>query len=208
MDCNMEDTYRTIKEACRGLYIQQKSRFIAFAYPVSSAGQVREIVAALRKEYYDARHCCYAYRIGPGGEEFRASDDGEPSSSAGRPILGQLLSRGLTNILIVVVRYFGGVKLGVPGLINAYTEAACDAISGGVIVECVVEREINLRFGYSVLNDVMRRVKEYSGQQYVRVIAQRFDNICVMRLAVLYSALELVRATLSSIEGVEADDVV
>jgi uncharacterized YigZ family protein len=144
---------------------------------VADEEQVREHVEGLRKKYHDATHVCYAWRLG--GRE-RANDDGEPSGTAGRPILGQIISRGLTNILVVVVRWFGGTKLGVPGLIAAYREAAADALDAASMVEKTVDVRLRVRFGWAAMNDVMRAVKEFSPT----VIAQEFDNECVMELSI------------------------
>ncbi len=156
---------------------------------------------ALRKKYFDATHHCYAWRLGPSGDSFRAVDDGEPSSTAGRPILGQMLSRNVTNALIVVVRYFGGTKLGVPGLIAAYRESAAAALDASSVVERTVDAVLEIGFGYLVLNDVMRIVKEMQPQ----VLAQRFDNACTMTLAIRSSAEELLRERLAGVEGLRID---
>ena len=154
------DSYLTIEAPAEALYKDKGSRFLAFAYPVANEEQIRERVDALRKKYFDATHHCYAWRLGPSGDSFRAVDDGEPSSTAGRPILGQMLSRNVTNALIVVVRYFGGTKLGVPGLIAAYRESAAAALDASSVVERTVDAVLEIGFGYLVLNDVMRIVKE------------------------------------------------
>ena len=178
------DSYLTIEAPAEALYKDKGSRFLAFAYPVANEEQIRERVDALRKKYFDATHHCYAWRLGPSGDSFRAVDDGEPSSTAGRPILGQMLSRNVTNALIVVVRYFGGTKLGVPGLIAAYRESAAAALDASSVVERTVDAVLEIGFGYLVLNDVMRIVKEMQPQ----VLAQRFDNACTMTLAIRSSA--------------------
>ena len=156
----VRDTYKSIGERAGGLFKDRGSRFISLAYPVESESEVKEILSGLRNEYHDARHHCYAYRIGHLGEVYRSSDDGEPSGTAGRPILGQIDSAGLSDVLIVVVRYFGGIKLGVPGLINAYREAALDAIGHASIVEKTATRRYRLSFGYGSMNDVMKMIKE------------------------------------------------
>ena len=158
------DSYLTIEAPAEALYKDKGSRFLAFAYPVANEEQIRERVDALRKKYFDATHHCYAWRLGPSGDSFRAVDDGEPSSTAGRPILGQMLSRNVTNALIVVVRYFGGTKLGVPGLIAAYRESAAAALDASSVVERTVDAVLEIGFGYLVLNDVMRIVKEMQPQ--------------------------------------------
>ena len=154
------DTYLTLAKPSQGLYKEKGSKFLAFAYPVQTEAQIKEHVEALRKEYYDARHHCYAYVLGAGQEVYRANDDGEPSGTAGRPIHGQILSQKLTDILVVVVRYFGGIKLGVSGLINAYKTAAADALNQAQIVEKIVTKRHKVRFSYEEMNKVMRIVKD------------------------------------------------
>lgn len=154
------DSYKSISGRSQGLFKDNGSRFIALAYPVETESEVREIVGALKKEYHDARHHCYAYRLGYKGDVFRASDDGEPSSSAGRPILGQIDSNELSDILIVVVRYFGGIKLGIPGLIRAYKTSSADAIANAEIVTKVASRLYRLEFGYMEMNSVMKVIKD------------------------------------------------
>ena len=154
----MEDVYKTIETPAEGLYKEKGSKFIALAYPVRTEEAVKEIVGEIKVRYYDARHHCYAYRLGADKKKFRANDDGEPSSTAGKPILGQILSYDLTDILIVVVRYFGGIKLGVSGLINAYRAAAADAIGHARIVEKTDDEVFRIKFDYTVMNEVMRVV--------------------------------------------------
>ena len=163
------DSYLTIAAPAEAASRERSSKFLAYAYPVQDEGQIREILDALRKRYYDATHHCYAWRLGPGGEHFRANDDGEPSGTAGRPILGQLL-----------VRYFGGTKLGVPGLIAAYRESAAAAIGAARIVERTVDRTVRVDFPYIVLNNIMRVVKE----QQPKIVSQEFDNLCTMVLTI------------------------
>ena len=163
------DSYLTIAAPAEAASRERSSKFLAYAYPVQDEGQIREILDALRKRYYDATHHCYAWRLGPGGEHFRANDDGEPSGTAGRPILGQLL-----------VRYFGGTKLGVPGLIAAYRESAAAAIGAARIVERTVDRTVRVDFPYIVLNNIMRVVKE----QQPKIVSQEFDNLCTMVFAI------------------------
>lgn len=155
-----DDTYRTITGPSQGLYKEKGSKFLAFAFPVSSTEEVKAHLDALRKEYFDARHHCYAYILGPTKEAYRANDDGEPSGTGGRPIHGQLLSADLTNTLIVVVRYFGGILLGASGLANAYKAAARDAIANATIKECTIDVTYRLHFEYPLMNDVMRILKE------------------------------------------------
>lgn len=168
------DSYKSIAGTSEGLYKDLGSRFIALAYPVETEEAAREIVAAVKKDYFDARHHCYAYRIGREGEKWRVNDDGEPSSTAGRPIYGQILSAGLSDILIVVVRYFGGTKLGVPGLIKAYKSAAQDAISNAAIVEKIAAEQFTVKFGYEKMNDVMKALKEMG----LSPKGQEFDLEC------------------------------
>ena len=155
-----KDTYKSIGAPSEGLFKDNGSRFIARAYPVESEAEIKEIVAALKKEYHDARHHCYAYRLGLDGEPWRANDDGEPSGSAGRPILGQIDSAGLSDILVVVIRYFGGIKLGIPGLIRAYKTSTSDALAAAQVVEKVAGRWYTLHFPYGDLPAVMKLVKD------------------------------------------------
>ena len=166
----VNDTYKSIAEPSRGLFRDNGSRFLAFAWPVESEEEVKQIVASLKKEYHDARHHCYAYRLGKDGQAWRANDDGEPSGSAGRPILGQIDSAGLSDVLVVVVRYFGGIKLGIPGLIRAYKTSSAEAIANAEIVTKTAMKRYRLSFGYMEMNSVMRMVKdmglEQSGQDF------------------------------------------
>ena len=155
------DTYKSISLPSQGSYKDNGSKFLAFAFPVETEAQIKEHVAALKKEYFDARHHCYAYRLRYDYSVWRANDDGEPSSSAGRPILGQILSNELSDILIVVVRYFGGIKLGVPGLIRAYKTASADAIANSQICEKIATNEYSISFPYERMNDIMKVLKEF-----------------------------------------------
>ena len=180
-----EDVYKTIDMAGEGIYSEKRSKFLAFAIPVTTASEVKEQVEAYQKKYYDARHVCYAYRLGEKGELFRANDNGEPSGTAGKPILGQIDSRELTNVLVVVVRYFGGIKLGTSGLIVAYRLAAAEALDATEHVQKTINGEITLRFPYHLLNDVLRIVKE----EEPKVVEQIFDNDCLMRLSIRLSLL-------------------
>lgn len=172
------DLYKTIAEAVEVTMRERSSKFLSFIYPVENEEQIREALDALRKRYFDATHHCYAWRLGPRGEQFRANDDGEPSGTAGKPILGQMLSHEITDCLIVVVRYFGGTKLGVPGLIAAYKESAANAIEAATVVEKTVDRRLVIDFPYLVMNDVMRVIKE----EQPRITGQEFDNLCTMHL--------------------------
>lgn len=175
-----EDTYLTLEAAAEAASRERSSKFLAYAYPVRTEEEIREHLDALRKRHFDATHHCYAWRLGPRGERYRTNDDGEPSGTAGKPILGQLLSAEVTDCLIVVVRYFGGTKLGVPGLIAAYREAAAEALAAATVVERTVDREIRVDFPYMAMNDVMRAIKECRPT----VRAQRFDNLCTMELTI------------------------
>ena len=191
----INDEYKTIKETSEGYYTEKRSKFLAFAHHVETVDEVRDIIAHYRKKYYDARHVCYAYMLGAAREEFRANDDGEPSSTAGKPILGQINSNELTDLLIVVVRYYGGVNLGTSGLIVAYREAAADAIAHATIETRQVEEEIVFTFSYPQMNDVMRIVKEMQP----RIVSQTFDNTCELRLRIRQSEADQLRQRLNSL---------
>ena len=180
-----DDTYKTIEEQGEGIYTEKRSKFLAFAIPVTSVDEVKEQVDAYQKKYYDARHVCYAYRLGEHGDQERANDNGEPSGTAGKPILGQIHSKELTNVLVIVVRYFGGVKLGTSGLIVAYRLAAAEALEAVPHIEKTINSEITLCFSYPLLNDVLRIVKE----EAPRVVEQVFDNECVVRLSMRLSRM-------------------
>ena len=191
------DCYKTIANNIgEGYYTEKRSKFLAFAHHVETVDEAMEIVKAYRKKYYDARHCCYAYMIGPDRQEFRANDDGEPSSTAGKPILGQINSHELTNILIVVIRYYGGVNLGTGGLIVAYRTAAADAIDHSEIIQRLVEEQVTYDFTYPMMNSVMRVVKEMP----VRIVSQHFDNTCSITLAIRKSMAEQLRARLGKLD--------
>ncbi len=191
----MTDEYKTIQATSEGYYTEKRSKFLAFAHHVETVDEVKDLLAGYRKKYYDARHVCYAYMLGAGREDFRANDDGEPSSTAGKPILGQINSNELTDILIVVVRYYGGVNLGTSGLIVAYREAAADALAHADIVTRQVEEEIVYQFSYPQMNDVMRIVKEMQP----RVVSQSFDNTCEIRLRIRQSEAEQLRQKLNKL---------
>ena len=196
----MQDSFRSISSPARGLFKDNGSRFIACAYPVETEAEVKEIVDSLKKEYHDARHHCYAYRLGYLGDRFRANDDGEPSGSAGRPILGQIDSNELSDILIVVVRYFGGIKLGIPGLIRAYRTSSADAIANAEIVEKVAAKRFRLSFGYMAMNDVMKAVKDMGLQPS----GQDFGMACSMTVSVRLSLVDSFLDRISGVEGCEA----
>ena len=191
----MLDEYRTIKTEGEGYYTEKRSKFLAFAHHVESVDAIKDIIAGYRKKYYDARHVCYAYMLGPERTEFRANDDGEPSSTAGKPILGQINSNELTDILIVVVRYYGGVNLGTSGLIVAYREAAADAIAHSEIETRQVEEIVTYTFAYPLMNDVMRIVKEMNP----RIVSQTYDNTCEIRLAIRQSEAEQLKNRLNKL---------
>ena len=192
-----DDTYLTVARLSEGLYKEKMSKFISFAVPVSTLDEAKEAIARYQKEYYDARHVCWAYMLGAARTEFRANDNGEPSGTAGKPILGQINSFGLTNVLIVVVRYFGGIKLGTGGLIEAYRAAAADAIRANEIVECLVEEDVRIFFEYPFMNDVMRIVKE----ENATIISQYFDLDCDMTLRQRRTMLPRLRERLSKVES-------
>ncbi|SRR5574344_372277 len=192
-----EDQYKTIDKEIigEGYYTEKRSKFLAFAHHIESVDEVKEIIAVYRRKYYDARHCCYAYMLGPERTEFRANDDGEPSSTAGKPILGQINSAELTDVLIVVVRYYGGVNLGTGGLIVAYRAAAADAIANSKIEIRQVEEIIKYDFTYPMMNDVMHIVKEIQP----KIIDQKFDNTCSITLSVRKSEAELLKSRLKKL---------
>lgn len=193
------DTYKTIASTTEGLYKEKGSKFISFAFHVEREEEVKETMERLKKEYYDARHHCYAWRMGTSGEATRVVDDGEPSSTAGRPILGQILSRELTFVLVVVIRYFGGTKLGVSGLIQAYKEAASDALLQAEIVERTIDSEVKIRFEYVLMNGVMSIIKEFSPA----ILEQEFDNDCVMKLSIRNKEYGAMVSKLEKITGVQ-----
>lgn len=191
------DVYKTIERPSEGLYKEKGSRFMAFAYPVRTEEDIRQIVSALKEKYYDARHHCYAWRLGAAKTHFRINDDGEPSSTAGKPIYGQIQSNDLTDILVVVVRYFGGIKLGVPGLIHAYREAATDAIAQAIIVEKTVNEQLRIHFSYLVLNDVMKIVKEEGAE----VLERNFEMSCEMLLSIRQKDMPALKNRLRYVES-------
>ena len=191
----MSDEYKTIKSTSEGYYTEKRSKFLAFAHHVEDVAEVKDIVAGYRKKYYDARHVCYAYMLGPERLEFRANDDGEPSSTAGKPILGQINSNELTNILIVVVRYYGGVNLGTSGLIMAYREAAADALAHANIETRQVEEIVKYTFAYPQMNDVMRIVKDMNP----RIVSQTYDNTCEIVLSIRKSEAEQLKSKLAKL---------
>lgn len=191
------DKYKTIKEKAigEGYYSEKRSKFLAFAHHVDSVEEALELVKEYRKKYYDARHCCYAYRVGFDGTEFRANDDGEPSSTAGKPILGQIDSNSLTNTFICVIRYYGGINLGTGGLIVAYREAAADALANSEIEEKFIEEEVTYSFSYPMMNAVMRIIKDMNP----RIINQVFDNTCEVTLSIRKGKADELRTRLNKL---------
>lgn len=193
---SMEDTYKTITEPSEGIYTEKRSKFIAIALPVRTHEEIKTHLETYQKKYYDARHICYAYMLGHERTDFRANDNGEPSGTAGKPILGQINSNELTDILIIVVRYFGGIKLGTSGLIVAYKAAAAEAIATATIVEKTVDDEVTVLFEYPFMNDVMRIVKEEEPE----ILRQSYDMDCSMTLRIRRSMMSRLRARLEKVE--------
>ena len=202
-DNQIKDSYKSIASESRGLFKDNGSRFIAHAYPVETEEEVKEIVAALKKEYYDARHHVYAYRLGYMGDKFRANDDGEPSGSSGRPVLGQIDSCGLSDILVVVVRYFGGIKLGIPGLIRAYKTSTADALANAEIVEKIASRLYRVHFGYMSMNSVMKVFKDMDLVQK----NQSFDMECSMDTSVRLSLVDTFLERMADVEGCRVEEI-
>ncbi|MNK28406.1 IMPACT family member YigZ [compost metagenome] len=194
-----DDSYKTIESASEGIFRDKGSKFIAYAYPISSEEEVKPLIAALRAEHAKARHFCYAYRLTPDRSVFRINDDGEPSGTAGRPILNCLLSEDVTNILVVVVRYFGGTLLGVPGLINAYKTASVEAIKAAIIINKTVNDVYEVNFDYLQMNDVMKLIKE----ENIDVLAQQFDTQCVLKFEIRKNQLNQVLGKFDKIAGVK-----
>ncbi len=190
------DVYKTISETAEGIYTEKRSKFLAFAIPVNSHEEIKSYIDQFQKEYYDARHVCYAYMLGHERKDYRANDNGEPSGTAGKPILGQINSNELTNILIVVIRYFGGIKLGTSGLITAYKAAAVEAIANADIIEKTVDEDIIVSFEYPFLNDVMRIIKEEGPV----ILEQSFEMDCLLTLRIRRSMMEKMRSRLEKVE--------
>ncbi len=191
------DSYFTIGEPAEALYKVKSSKFLSYAYPIEREEEVAPLLEVLHKRYYDARHHCYAWRLGAEGERTRANDDGEPSSTAGKPILGQMLSRDVTNCLIVVVRYFGGTKLGVSGLIDAYKTATAEVLDAAEIVERTVDVEVKVSFSYVVMNGVMKVIKDLQP----KIVSQEFDNLCTMTLSIRESESAQLIGRLEDVDG-------
>lgn len=196
------DSYKTISTLAEGQYSEKRSKFLAFAIPVTNVEEVKQHVVEYQKKYYDARHVCYAYMLGAERLDFRANDNGEPSGTAGKPILGQINSNELTNILIIVVRYFGGVKLGTSGLIVAYRLAAAEAIANAEIIEKTVDCDLSFTFEYPYMNDVMRIVKEEEPQ----IISQGYDSDCLMTLRIRKGLLPRLRSRLEKVETLHFEE--
>lgn len=192
----MTDEYKTITEVIgEGLYSEKRSKFLAFAHHVETIDEIKDILASYRKKYYDARHVCYAYVLGADKANFRANDDGEPSSTAGKPILGQINSYDLTNVLVIVVRYYGGVNLGTGGLIVAYRTAAADALDHATIETRLVEEVITYSFPYPMMNAVMRVIKEMQP----RIVSQAFDNTCSISMSIRQEMAPILRDRLEKL---------
>ena len=194
----MPDTYKTITAPTEGIYKEKGSKFLSFAIPVHTADEVKELVKTYKKDYYDARHVCYAYMLGAERKEFRANDDGEPSGTAGRPILGQINSRELTNVLVIVVRYFGGILLGTGGLVVAYKEATADALNQALISKKTVDETISIHFDYVLMNEVMRITKDTNAQ----ILNQSYENDCVMCLSIRKREVGILKEKLIKIDGI------
>ena len=197
-----EDTYKTITAPAEGIYTEKRSKFIAIALPVQSVAAVKEYLETYQKKYYDARHVCYAYMLGPERKDFRANDNGEPSGTAGKPILGQINSHGLTDVLVIVVRYFGGIKLGTSGLIVAYRMAAAEALGAATVIEKTVDEEVTLFFEYPFMNDVMRIVKEEGSE----IVDQGYDTDCRMTLRIRRSRMPRLKERLAKVETLRMDE--
>lgn len=197
-----EDTYKTITAPAEGIYTEKRSKFIAIALPVQSVAAVKEYLETYQKKYYDARHVCYAYMLGPERKDFRANDNGEPSGTAGKPILGQINSHGLTDVLVVVVRYFGGIKLGTSGLIVAYRMAAAEALGAATVIEKTVDEEVTFFFEYPFMNDVMRIVKEEGPE----IVDQGYDTDCRMTLRIRRSRMPRLKERLAKVETLRMDE--
>lgn len=201
----MEDTYKTIEGQSESVYTEKRSKFIAIAIPVRTLAEIKQYLEEYQKKYYDARHVCYAYMLGAEWKDFRANDNGEPSGTAGKPILGQINSNELTDILVIVVRYFGGIKLGTSGLIVAYRTAAAQAIAEATVIEKTVDQDVTVAFEYPFMNDVMRIVKEESPE----ILEQSYDMDCFMRLRIRKSLMPRLRSRLEKVETLRfpEDDV-
>ncbi len=194
----MSDFFKTIKAPSEGLYKEKMSKFLSFAHPVNTAEEAKDVVKVYQKKFFDARHVCWAYMIGADRTDFLSNDNGEPSGTAGKPILGQINSFELTNVVIIVVRYFGGIKLGTSGLIVAYREAAAEAIRNGEIIECHEQTAVEFSFPYLSMNDVMKIVKS----DELQILGQIFDNCCNMTVAIRSDEAASLQKRLTDIDGV------
>ena len=202
-ETQIQDSYKSIAAEAKGHFKDNGSRFIAHAYPVETEEEVKEIVAALKKEYFDARHHVYAYRLGYLGDKFRANDDGEPSGSSGRPVLGQIDSMGLSDILVVVIRYFGGIKLGIPGLIRAYKSSTADALANAEIIEKIASKVFRVHFGYMSMNSVMKILKDLELEQK----NQKFDTECSIDVTVRLSLVDTFSERMNDVDGCHLDEL-
>lgn len=199
----INDTYHTVSIKSKGIYKDKGSKFISLVFPVNNIETIKTILEELKKEYYDARHICYAYRLGYKGEEYRINDDGEPSGTAGKPIYGQILSNNITNVLITVIRYFGGTKLGVGGLIQAYKAAAADAILQNKIEERIVYKTLKIDFGYPDMNTIMQVVKNHN----IMILSQDFNIQCTLHLAIRKRDFEGIYAQLNSLHQIKLKEL-
>ena len=199
----LKDSYLTIAEPAECTMRERSSKFLSYAYPVTNEEQIRTHLDTLHKQYYDATHHCYAWRLGPHGEQFRANDDGEPSGSSGRPVLGQIDSYGLSDILVVVVRYFGGIKLGIPGLIRAYKTSTADALENAQIVEKIASKMYRVHFGYLNMNGVMKVMKDMGLEQK----NQKFDMECSLDTSVRLSLVDTFQERMGDVEGCNIEEI-
>ena len=197
-----DDSYKTIAAIAEGTYTEKRSKFLAFALPVETVDEVKRYVAEYQKRYYDARHACYAYMLGAERTDFRANDNGEPSGTAGKPILGQINSYGLTNILIIVLRYCGGIKLGTSGLIVAYRQAAIEALENATIIEKTVDDDITFSYEFPMMNSVMKIVKDMNPQ----IISQGYDTDCIMTLRIRRGLMPQLRERLLKVDGLRVTE--
>lgn len=197
-----DDTYKTIAGPSEGVYREKGSKFIALAFPVETEAMVKEHLAEIQKQYFDARHHCYSYILGPNKDAYRLNDNGEPSGTAGRPIHGQLMSKDLTNTLVVVVRYFGGIKLGVSGLINAYKTAAKEALDAATIIEKTVDEQFDISFDYSVMNGVMQLLKD----PYVNILCQDYNENYIIKFRIRRREADRIVMALNKINTVQIRD--
>jgi uncharacterized YigZ family protein len=198
-----KDSYNTIKQRAEGLFKDKGSKFISFVFPISDVSEVKAIISKIKKDYHDARHHCFAYKIGIGEDCYRVNDDGEPSGTAGKPIYGQIVSNKLSDVLIVVVRYFGGTLLGVSGLINAYKNATASCISNSIITERIIKKTLQIKFKYDLVSKVMRVIKEC----LIDIREQDFTESCSMKLDIRTSEFQRIYQLFSDLYGVEIIDI-